>query len=66
MKIKIIDICEDCDGKGHKEKQISETRSVKLICGDCGGDGTKTRVGLYDSIADASDDYPDATSFTYL
>ena len=51
MKIKIIDICEDCDGKGHKEKQIS---------------GTKTRVGLYDSIADASDDYPDATSFTYL
>jgi hypothetical protein len=35
-------------------------------CSDCDGEGKESIVETYDSIADAQDDYPAASGFTYL
>jgi len=67
MEIRVICNCIACDGCGYvADRHPNDPSSHDIICHDCDGDGKKMFVDVYDSIADAQDDYPEAVGFTYL
>tara|TARA_R110000751_G_scaffold52924_2_gene114959 strand:- start:289 stop:492 length:204 start_codon:yes stop_codon:yes gene_type:complete len=67
MEIKIICNCPKCDGYGFvTDRHPNDPSSKDIVCHECEGDGKKIFVDVYDSIADAQDDYPEAVGFTYL
>ena len=66
MNIKIHLTCHECDGHGSIETRMSVDSYSSRECLDCDGLGKKSIVEFYDSIADAQDDYPAASGFTYL
>ncbi|MDA1330683.1 MAG: hypothetical protein O3B43_06435 [Chloroflexi bacterium] len=66
MNIEIHLTCQECDGHGSIETRTSVDSYTSRECLECDGVGKKSIVETYDSIADAQDDYPAASGFTYL
>jgi DnaJ-class molecular chaperone len=66
MNIKIHFTCQECDGYGSIETRMSVDSYSERECQECDGEGKESIVETYDSIADAQDDYPAASGFTYL
>ena len=64
MKIEIHITCEACDGSGRSETQIAVDEYRERECSECEGGGTASVVETYDSISDASADYPAASFHT--
>tara|TARA_E500000305_G_scaffold47261_1_gene36891 strand:- start:627 stop:827 length:201 start_codon:yes stop_codon:yes gene_type:complete len=66
MEFKITISCPDCDGHRTVYCGNANDPSVKEVdCFECDGSGEKSYTEVYDSIADAAEDYPGAR-FTYL
>jgi hypothetical protein len=66
MEFKVTISCPDCDGYGQVCLGHPNDPSVKEVdCFACDGSGEKSFTEVYDSIADAAEDYPGAR-FTYL
>ena len=73
MKIRIFLDCEDCDGHGIVEVRASGVGASgpwveynERNCEECGSTGKIHHDEFYDSIFDASNDYPKALRFEYL
>ena len=61
MTVFQIDIpCADCEGTGHRHRQVAPDAFQWRVCDVCHGDGFNTREAAYDSLADAGADYPNA------
>ena len=66
-KFKIQVNCHECDGYGVvSDRHPIDPSGRDVQCQECDGVGSSFYIEEYDSIADAQDDYPEATGFTYL
>ena len=67
MEIEITCKCPECDGYGFVlDRHPNDPSSKDIVCHECEGDGKQVFFDVYDSIADAQGDYPEAVGFTYL
>ena len=48
------------------DRHPNDPSSKDIVCHECEGEGQKIFFGVYDSISEAKDDYPEAIGFTYL
>ena len=57
----IVTACATCEGGGVREIQTGEATFVESDCETCDGSGEETFVvAMYESRADAWEDYPNA------
>jgi DnaJ-class molecular chaperone len=57
----IVTACATCEGGGVREIQTGEATFVESDCETCDGSGVETfAVAMYETKADAREDYPNA------